>query len=527
MKKTSTKILTLLFLCFFANNLQAEDATLYQTGFEAPDFTATNVYNNIEEVAYGPAGQQWMVMEGTISATSPITDLTSLQMRDYTTNSVTPYAYTAFNVSGVKTINFKSKNSSGLKLIVSYSTDGGSSWQGAQNIAITTAATDYVYTVGDGSGMDNVRIKFAVDPASVGVSKARMYIDDVKFMGSEGQVTQVSTPIFDPADGKVFIGSLDVSMSSTTEGASIYYTLDGTEPTASSTAYTAPFSITATTTVKAIAIKDGLDNSVVSSATYTKADPAADETVAEMRARTLDEAGAFFGLKDVVVTSVHGGNMYIQDNTGGLLIYGDVSAFHAGQVLSGTLVGTLVSFNQLLEIKNPDFTNVTIAANEVAVVPEEITITALLAADYGSYESKYVKIVNAEVTKIFNDLDKSSSMTQNGTTLAIYNSLRITGITATGAYDVTGYLARYKENIQFTPTEVVDHASGVKLISLGMSVYAQEGVLYVRADKAGLVKVYNVLGSCVRQIQVEVGETAINGLSKGLYIVNNQKVVIK
>ena len=55
-------------------------------------------------------------------------------------------------------------------------------------------------------------------------------------------------------------------------GADIYYTLDGSTPTKSSTKYTAAFELSATKTVKAIAIdEDGLV-SPVASATYTKED---------------------------------------------------------------------------------------------------------------------------------------------------------------------------------------------------------------------------------------------------------------
>ena len=65
-----------------------------------------------------------------------------------------------------------------------------------------------------------------------------------------------------------FEESTQVTMSGPA-GASIYYTLDGTVPSAQSTLYSAPITLTDTTTVKAIAVKDGVSSSVTSR-TYTK-----------------------------------------------------------------------------------------------------------------------------------------------------------------------------------------------------------------------------------------------------------------
>jgi len=57
----------------------------------------------------------------------------------------------------------------------------------------------------------------------------------------------------------------EVSISTTTDGATIYYTTDGSTPTSSSTRYTVPFTVSNTTNIQAIAVKDGMLNSAVGS----------------------------------------------------------------------------------------------------------------------------------------------------------------------------------------------------------------------------------------------------------------------
>ena len=62
-----------------------------------------------------------------------------------------------------------------------------------------------------------------------------------------------------------FIGGKTVTLTCATDGADIYYTTDGTVPTASSTKYTEPIALTETATIKAIAVKSGMNDSKIAS----------------------------------------------------------------------------------------------------------------------------------------------------------------------------------------------------------------------------------------------------------------------
>ena len=86
-------------------------------------------------------------------------------------------------------------------------------------------------------------------------------------VGSTGGGT-VATPTFSPAPG-TYTTAQTVSLTTSTAGAAIKYTTDGSTPTAASPTYTGPLAVPTTRTIKAIATKAGFQNSAVASGTYT------------------------------------------------------------------------------------------------------------------------------------------------------------------------------------------------------------------------------------------------------------------
>ena len=79
--------------------------------------------------------------------------------------------------------------------------------------------------------------------------------------------TNVAKPTFSPAAGR-YTEAQTVTISCATEGVAIYYTIDGSTPTASSTRYTSPIVIEETTTLKAIAVNADGEESLVATAKY-------------------------------------------------------------------------------------------------------------------------------------------------------------------------------------------------------------------------------------------------------------------
>ena len=157
--------------------------------------------------------------------------------------------------------------------------------QNAQNLSVSISGTGYstTFTGGKPSAAgertfditvaDGADATFTLTFQAAATSNVR--VDDilvtVKTAG-EGATPTCATPTFDPEDGETFSDDIDVEIAAES-GTTIYYTTDGEDPTTSSDVYTTALNFTETTTLKAMAVKEGSNNSAVATATYTKVVP--------------------------------------------------------------------------------------------------------------------------------------------------------------------------------------------------------------------------------------------------------------
>ncbi|ULO09856.1 chitobiase/beta-hexosaminidase C-terminal domain-containing protein [Paenibacillus sp. 19GGS1-52] len=136
----------------------------------------------------------------------------------------------------------------------------------------------------------------------------KMGYADSEMITASYTVEQVAAPTASVSSGVVSTGT-SVTLSSATEGASIYYTRDGSDPTTASTLYSGAIVVNNTQTIKAIAVKMGYADSEMITESYT---------VEQVAAPTASvSSGAVAAGTSVVLSSTTTGAAiyYTSDNT--------------------------------------------------------------------------------------------------------------------------------------------------------------------------------------------------------------------
>jgi len=200
----------------------------------------------------------------------------------------------------------------------------------------------------------------------------------------------VAAPVFDP-NGGVYLSPVSVSMTSATAGASIHYTLDGSAPTAASTLYVSPITISTTTTLKAIAVLPGSPSSGITTATYSYP-----VTVSNLSALRSAAINGLYRVQNEVLLSFKQSfrnQKFVQDDQAGILIddlNGVITTnYQVGDEI-GNVVGTLTEFGGMLQlVPAQDFGQAISTDNPVVPVP--ITIDQFINS-FEAYESRLVTI---------------------------------------------------------------------------------------------------------------------------------------
>lgn len=264
-------------------------------------------------------------------------------------------------------------------------------------------------------------------------------------------LTLPSAPTFNPEAG-TYNAVQNVTISAEA-GTTIYYTLDGTEPTKASAVYSTPIEFAETKTLKAIAVKDE-KVSLVASATYTINLPLTtiDQIFAKATAVGSTATSVEITFDNWVVSAVKedGKTAFVTDGTKGFAIFDkDLNlGFSVGNILSGTVACEVQLYNGFAELTA--LTSATTGLNVTTggtITTQELDATAIEALT-GVNTGSLIKI---------NGICSSTDLKYYVAGVQIYTSLYDFGTLEVDVkYNITGIYQQYHSTKEMLPRSAED-----------------------------------------------------------------------
>ena len=281
-----------------------------------------------------------------------------------------------------------------------------------------------------------------------------------------------------------------VTISCDTEGASIYYTLDGTDPTAASTLYEAPFAVEKSCTVKAIAIKGETSSKISTLAVVV---PAKAKSIAEMIEMAPNKDNKVIVACELTVVYVNGRYVYVTDANGGAtLLYDLATDYVAGDVIPAGWEAINSIYNGMIEFKGN-----TPASTEKAefTIPTVETVT----------EADVNRVVVISKVKFLDatPADKAQNFTgtlSDGTKVTFRTNFDGVESVPAGVYNVTAAVGIYNKTLQVYPISYESALEKVEvpfIIGGSKAEYTDGEEIRLSAGNTGATIYYTLDGSNV------------------------------
>lgn len=345
---------------------------------------------------------------------------------------------------------------------------------GSATVSVTPATYDASTKTWTGEATEVVMT--AGTAKHVRISKVTVTYED-----GDSPVVTVATPVI--AGETPFTESTQVSITCATEGASIYYTIDGAAPTANSTAYSAPFTLTESAIVKAIAYDSNNNASSVATMDFVK-EGVADNSVANAAAmNALADNTEFTFTGNLVVIAQTGKYLYAQDATGGAYIYGEgVPTYAMGDVIPAGWGGEKTTFKGAPEVQN--MTNMAAATETADIVAKEITPAQVTLDNV----FQYAVIKGATVS--------GTTISANGETVALFNRFNVNIPSDGNTYDIYG-ITSYYNNVQFLPLDFVAYELEVPAtpVITGETPFVGSTTVTITCETEGVSIYYTIDGT--------------------------------
>lgn len=301
---------------------------------------------------------------------------------------------------------------------------------GADAQDLTTDFADYTFTFAPTENTTTLKID----------ATKRMYLTKLVVTYDGGEVSGPASPV-------VKMGANNTVEISAADGAQIYYTTNGDDPTAENgTLYTGAFTISNATVVKAIAVVDGKSSSVATFNAYLNTLSSLEELI------DLGDLTHSLTVQAPMTIVYHNGRyMYVAQDNIFLLLYGVSSddTYTNGAQLDA-VTGSYTLYKDVI----PEMTNVTLGNVTEGGTP--VDPTAITIAEVNSYGTAlmnyFVKLEGVAINLT------NTKLTQDGNELTYYNQFGLTLPEATDGktYNVEGFMSYHNGNIQLNIINVTE-----------------------------------------------------------------------
>lgn len=301
---------------------------------------------------------------------------------------------------------------------------------GADAQDLTTDFADYTFTFAPTENTTTLKID----------ATKRMYLTKLVVTYDGGEVSGPASPV-------VKMGANNTVEISAADGAQIYYTTNGDDPTAENgTLYTAAFTISNATVVKAIAVVDGKSSSVATFNAYLNTLSSLEELI------DLGDLTHSLTVQAPMTIVYHNGRyMYVAQDNIFLLLYGVSSddTYTNGAQLDA-VTGSYTLYKDVI----PEMTNVTLGNVTPDGTPVEAATTTIAEVNtYGTALMNYFVKLEGVAINLTN-----TKLTQDGNELTYYNQFGLTLPEATDGktYNVEGFMSYHNGNIQLNIINVTE-----------------------------------------------------------------------
>lgn len=231
-----------------------------------------------------------------------------------------------------------------------------------------------------------------------------------------------------------------ITLSTNTDGATIYYTTDNSDPTDSSIRYENPIVINNDMTIKAIAIKEGFENSGIAEFKYTVASESEILSIADARAQKTGEVT----VKGIVTAKLNN-TIHIQDETAAIAVRPTTLNVQLGDEI--TVNGALSEFNGLLQL-----TGTLVDTPVTKTVPEPVILTGAQLNEMN--ESKLATVKHVTISGAAQNYTGTDVA---GTEFIVRDENSNLGLVSGKTYElITGIVQEFRGAYQIIPRSLQD-----------------------------------------------------------------------